>query len=127
MTKRLCVWNLSPETTREDLHSLFGQVARVVSINVPTQPDHDDQSMGLGFVEIETGDLAGVIEKVHITDLNGRTIQVRESLPSRIAIQRVGKQSGHQGDVNVPVRRPERRPARGAAGGRPDPTLRRLW
>jgi RNA recognition motif-containing protein len=126
MTKRLCVWNLSPETTREDLHSLFGQVARVIAINVPTQSDNDDQSMGLGFVEIETGDLAGVIEKVHITELNGRTMQVCESLPSRIAVQRVGR-AGHPDDINVPVRRIERQPVDGATEERPDPTLRRLW
>jgi RNA recognition motif-containing protein len=81
MTKRLSVWNLSPETTPEDLYSIFGQVARVVSISIPAQPNHDDRLTRLGFVEIETSDLPGLIEKVRITELNGRTMQVRESLP----------------------------------------------
>ena len=81
MTKRLSVWNLSPETTREDLYSIFGQMARVISISIPIQPDHDDQLTRLGFVEIDTPDLPGVIQKVRITELNGLTMQVRESPP----------------------------------------------
>ena len=111
MTKRLCVWNLAWDTTREDLYSLFGQVARVIAIDIPTRPNASDRSMGLGFVEIETGDLPGVIEKIHITDLNGRTLQVCESLPSRVAVHRV------EGDVNVPVIRPRIRPKIGPAVG----------
>ena len=121
MTKRLCVWNLSSETTREDLYSLFGQVARVITIDVPTQPGNDDRSMGLGFVEIETGDLPGVIEKVRITQLNGRTMQVCESLPGRVAVQRVGK-SPHRDDVNTPVKRSEGRPPSSPTGGPPEPS-----
>lgn len=104
MTNRVCVWNLSPETTQEDLYALFGQVARVISVKIPTQPDNHDRSMGLGFVEIETGNLPGVIEKTRITELNGRTVGVGESLPSRIAVRRIGV-AAHQDGVNLPVRR----------------------
>jgi RNA recognition motif-containing protein len=96
MRKRLCVWNLSPETTPEDLYSLFGQVARVISIDIPTVPGNG-QSMELGFVEIETVDLSRVIRKVLITELDGQTLEVCESLPRQIARRKIEIAPAHDG------------------------------
>jgi RNA recognition motif-containing protein len=114
MKRRLCVWNLSPETTRDDLYSLFGQVSQVISIDFPPtasgadlSPDTSigapiDPSTAFGFIEIDTGDLAGVIDKVHITELNGRTVQVSESVPDLVAVHLVPAKGPVQGSGLAP-------------------------
>lgn len=89
MQKRLCVWNLSPETTPEDLYSLFGQVTRVISVDIPSVPANADRSMQVGFVEIETADLPHVIQKFLITELDGRTLEISESLPNHVVGGRI--------------------------------------
>lgn len=78
LTTRLCVWNLSPETTPEDLHSLFGQVSRVISIEIPGSRDSND-SQKFAFVEIDAVSIEDVILKLNITELDGRKLEVQES------------------------------------------------
>jgi RNA recognition motif-containing protein len=90
MKKKLCVWNLSPETTCDDLHSLFAQISRVISIEIPTLA-HVGRSMEWGFVEIETGNLKSVIDKVGITELDGRTLHVHVSSPEASTLRSGGE------------------------------------
>jgi RNA recognition motif-containing protein len=80
MTTRLYVGNLSPETVAEDLHSLFGQVAKVISVEVHTRRD-SSWIPGSGVVEIETGNVENVISKLGISELDGRMLRVQVARP----------------------------------------------
>jgi RNA recognition motif-containing protein len=70
----LSVGNLSPETTAEDLESLFGQMARVVSVRTV------GGSTGCGFVEVEAGvGVSEVISRMGVTEIDGRSLDVLET------------------------------------------------
>lgn len=80
MAKKLYVGNLSYGTTADSLKDAFSKVGSVVSANVITDK-MTGRSRGFGFVEMEDADAAGAVEKMHGTDLDGRTLTVNEARP----------------------------------------------
>lgn len=78
MTTSSYVSNLSPETTPEDLWSLFAQVAQVAAVEIVARPA-PRPSRGFGFVRIRTTmSSEGVISKMGITDIDGRSLRLRQ-------------------------------------------------
>ena len=80
MIKRLYVANLSPETTSDDLNSIFGQVAKVVSVRIPTRRN-SSWTLGFGYVEIDTANVTEASSKLNIIELAGRRLWVQEARP----------------------------------------------
>ena len=85
MSVRLYVGNLSPATTRDDLNSLFGQVARVISIEIENPPGTECSS-GLGFVELDARNVEDVVFKLNITEVDGRRLRVQRTRPKSSAV-----------------------------------------
>ena len=85
MATRLYVGNLSPETTRDDLNSLFGQVARVISVEIENRPATEG-SPGLGSVEIDAGNVEDVVFKLGITEVDGRRLRVQRTRPKSCTV-----------------------------------------
>jgi RNA recognition motif-containing protein len=82
MTTRLYVGNLSPETTRDDLNSLFGQVALVISVEIENR-----LAAGcLGYVEVDAGNIGDVVFKLDITEVDGRRLSVQRTRPKSSAV-----------------------------------------
>jgi cold-inducible RNA-binding protein len=81
MSAKLFVGNLSPETTTDELRSLFSEVGVVDSCQLIMGPD-TSRSKGFGFIEmssVESADAAK--EKFNGQVLNGRTIKVDDAKP----------------------------------------------
>lgn len=81
MAKNLFVGSL-PFTVAEDaLGQLFAQCGQVQSVNI-IRDKYSGQSRGFGFVEMSTDEEAKIaIEKLNGSNMEGRTIVVKEALP----------------------------------------------
>ena len=76
---KIFVTKLSWDTTDQDLEDLFGQYGNVEEAKVIKDRD-TGRSRGFAFVEMSDDDAARqAIEELHETDLDGRTIVVREA------------------------------------------------
>jgi RNA recognition motif-containing protein len=76
MSKKLYVSSMPYNTSSEDVNKLFSRVGKVVSAKVITNSS-TGLGKGFGFVEMETEqDAVNAIEKLHGSDLGGRTISV---------------------------------------------------
>lgn len=76
MQAKLYVWNISEDTTEEELQKVFEQVGPVVSADI-TKDEETGKSTGLGFVVMESKDDAGVaITKFNDYPLNGQELVV---------------------------------------------------
>src|SRR5689334_3833378 len=80
MSKKICVGNLSYQTTEADLTSLFEQVGQVDSVSVITDRD-TGRSKGFAFVEMSNDDAEKAIAQLNGTEVNGRTLTVNEARP----------------------------------------------
>ncbi len=76
---KIFVTKLSFSTTEEDLEDLFGQYGDVANVKVIMDSD-TGRSRGFAFIEMDDEEAAReAIEELNATDLDGRTIIVRES------------------------------------------------
>ncbi|MFZ5643747.1 MAG: RNA recognition motif domain-containing protein [Bacillota bacterium] len=74
----LYVGNLPWATRAEDLKEVFSRYGQVTGARVITDRE-TGRSRGFGFVEVEEGDAAQIIEALNGKDLNGRIITVNEA------------------------------------------------
>jgi RNA recognition motif-containing protein len=75
---KLFVGNLAWSVGDQELESLFSQHGEVQSARVITDRD-TGRSRGFGFVEIETDDVAGVINATNGQEIGGRAVRVNEA------------------------------------------------
>ena len=81
MSVQLYVSNLSFDTSREQLQTLFAEVGKVESVRV-IQDRESGRSRGFGFVEMSTQEEgAAAIEKLNGHDLSGRALKVNAAKP----------------------------------------------
>lgn len=81
MAKNLFVAGLSYNTTSDGLNKHFSEMGTVTSAQVISDK-YTGQSKGFGFVEMSTEDEAKLaMDKLNGSDLDGRTIVVKEARP----------------------------------------------
>ena len=81
MSAKLFVGNLSPDTTGDELRTLFGEVGVVESCNVITDRD-TGRSKGFAFVQMDSTETANAAkEKLNGLDLRGLALKVDEAKP----------------------------------------------
>lgn len=81
MVKNLFVAGLSYNTTSDGLNKHFSEMGTVTSAQV-INDKYTGQSKGFGFVEMSTEDEAKLaMDKLNGSDLDGRTIVVKEARP----------------------------------------------
>lgn len=81
MATRLYVGNLSYDTTKEDLRTLFEQAGTVVSCDLAVDR-YTDKSKGFAFVEMASQEEADkAIEQCNGSNLQGRELTVNEARP----------------------------------------------
>lgn len=80
LNKKLYVGNISYETTKDELTEFFGTYGAVEDAYIPLDK-HSNLPRGFAFVTMKTADADAAIEGASGTDLQGRTIDVKESLP----------------------------------------------
>ena len=81
MSMKLYVGNLSFQTSRDDLNSLFAQAGTVESAAV-VEDRETGRSRGFGFVEMSSKEEAQkAIEQFNGKEVNGRNLNVNEAKP----------------------------------------------
>ena len=78
MQAKLFVGNLPWSVGDPELEDLFRDQGTIQSARVITDRD-TGRSRGFGFVEIETGNVAAVIQAVNGREIDGRQIRVNEA------------------------------------------------
>jgi RNA recognition motif-containing protein len=78
VTVKLFVGNLAWSVGDQELEAFFSSHGDVQSARVITDRD-TGRSRGFGFVEIDTNDVAGVINATNGQEINGRAIRVNEA------------------------------------------------
>jgi len=88
MTNKLFVGSLDYSTTDSQLAEHFATIGKVLSAKVIVDK-YTGQGKGFGFVEMETEEIAKeAMNKLNGTQLNGRTIAVKEAKPQEDRNQR---------------------------------------
>jgi RNA recognition motif-containing protein len=83
MSARLFVGNLSPETTTDELRTLFSEVGVVDSCQLIMGPD-TGRAKGFGIIEMGSAESADAAkEKFNGQILNGRMLKVNDPKPKR--------------------------------------------
>jgi len=96
MAKNLFVAGLSYDTTSDSLNKHFSEVGTVTSAQV-IMDKYTNQSKGFGFVEMATEDEAKLaMDKLNGSDLDGRTIVVKEARPREEFGSRGGQRNNFQ-------------------------------
>ncbi len=91
------VGNLSFNATEDDIQEAFAQYGEVSSVNI-IKDRETGRSRGFAFVEMPDGEQAKeAIEKVNLTEIDGRSITVNEARPKRDRPRRGGGGGGHRG------------------------------
>lgn len=80
LNKKLYVGNISYDTTREDLMEFFSEYGSVLDVYVPVDRE-SGLPRGFAFVTMANDNADKAIENASGTSLQGRTIEVKESLP----------------------------------------------
>ncbi len=81
MTNKLFIGSLDYTTTDAQLDAHFATLGKVLSAKVIIDR-YTGQGKGFGFVEMETPELAKeAMDKLNGTQLNGRSIVVKEAKP----------------------------------------------
>jgi RNA recognition motif-containing protein len=81
MSTKLYVGNLSFETSKDDLQTMFAEAGTVESVSL-IEDRETGRSRGFGFVEMSTKEEgAAAIEKFNGHDLGGRALKVNEAKP----------------------------------------------
>jgi RNA recognition motif-containing protein len=83
MAAKLFVGNLSPDTTGDELRTLFSGVGEVDSCQLITDRD-SGRSKGFAFIEMKsTDDANSAKEKFNGQDLHGKQLKVNDAKPKR--------------------------------------------
>ena len=81
MSAKLFVGNLSPETTSDELSTLFSEVGAVDSCNLIMDRE-TERSKGFAFIEMNSREAADAAkEKFDGQDLHGRALKVNDAKP----------------------------------------------
>ncbi|MFY9555457.1 MAG: RNA-binding protein [Blastocatellia bacterium] len=81
MSAKLFVGNLSPDTTGDELRSLFSEVGEVDSCQLIVDRD-SGRSKGFAFIEMNSKDNADTAkEKFNGQDLHGKALKVNDAKP----------------------------------------------
>lgn len=81
MTNKLFIGSLDYATTDAQLEEHFASIGKVLSAKVIVDRN-TGQGKGFGFVEMENEEMAKTaMDKLNGSDLNGRTIAVKEAKP----------------------------------------------
>jgi RNA recognition motif-containing protein len=79
MTARLFVGNLSPDTSGDELRTLFSEVGEVDSCQLITDRD-SGRSKGFAFITMNSQENANSAkEKLNGQDLNGKPLKVNDA------------------------------------------------
>ena len=79
-SKKLYVGNISYETTKEDIVNFFAEYGEVKDVYIPTDRD-TGAPRGFAFVTMVKEEADAAIENLSGVELQGRVIDVKESLP----------------------------------------------
>ncbi len=94
MSMKLYVGNLSFDTSRDDLETLFAKAGTVESVAL-IEDRETGRSRGFGFVEMSTKEEgAAAIEQFNGKDVGGRALNVNEAKPRE---DRAGAGGGRNG------------------------------
>jgi RNA recognition motif-containing protein len=81
MNFRLYVANLSPETTQQDLQTMFSEAGAVTLVEVVMDPK-SGRSRGFAFITMPSQEEAEkAVEMFNGKDMNGRILRVNITLP----------------------------------------------
>ncbi len=80
MAKSLYVGNLPFSATEEDLRTMFAQFGAVTKVNLITDRE-TGRPRGFGFVEVEGGDVEGIVRALDGYRMSGRVLKVNEAKP----------------------------------------------
>ena len=81
MSAKLFVGNLSPETTSDELSTLFSEAGVVDSCNLIMDRE-TERSKGFAFIEMNSKEAADTAkEKFNGQDLHGRALKVNDAKP----------------------------------------------
>ena len=81
MTMKLYVGNLSFDTSKDDLQTMFAAAGKVESVSL-IEDRETGRSRGFGFVEMSTKEEgAAAVDQFNGKDLDGRTLKVNEAKP----------------------------------------------
>ena len=81
MSAKLFIGNLSPDTSSDELSTLFGEVGVVNSCHLITDRD-TGRSKGFAFIEMNSKEAADAAkEKFNGQDLHGRALKVNDAKP----------------------------------------------
>jgi len=85
ISSKVFVGNLSFDTTRDELQTLFAEVGEIVQVVVPTDRS-TGQQRGFAFVEFSSAEHAAqAIQKFEGFELGGRRLRVNEATSERPA------------------------------------------
>ncbi len=76
---KIYVGNLSFDTTLEDVQAVFSEYGDVKDCFLPS--DYDGNPRGFAFVTLNDHNALKAIEELDGTELGGRTLNVKKSLP----------------------------------------------
>ena len=80
---KIFVGNLAREVNESDLEEAFGEFGKVKETKV-IRDIFSQESKGFGFVEmLSQTEANAAIEKLNVTDLKGKVIQVNKARPER--------------------------------------------
>ena len=78
---KMYVGNLSFDTTKQDLETLFSQHGEVTDVHLPTDRE-TGRPRGFGFVTMDSAQaMESAIKEIDGTDVDGRTLKVNEAKP----------------------------------------------
>ena len=80
MSKSIYVGNLPWSATEDQVRNLFSQYGTVNSVNLVSDRE-TGRARGFGFVEMADGDVAGAIQALDGSSLDGRSLKVNEAQP----------------------------------------------
>ena len=81
MNNKLYVGNLSFDTSKDDLQTMFAAAGTVESVSL-IEDRETGRSRGFGFVEMSTKEEGNAaVEQFNGKDLDGRTLKVNEAKP----------------------------------------------
>ena len=83
MSAKLFVGNLSPDTSGDELRTLFSEVGEVDSCQLITDRD-SGRSKGFAFIEMNSQENADTAkEKLNGHDLHGKPLKVNDAKPRK--------------------------------------------
>lgn len=78
---KMYVGNLSFDTTKQDLESMFSEFGAVTDVHLPEDRE-SGRPRGFAFVTMDSKDaMSKAIEAIDGTDVGGRTLKVNEAKP----------------------------------------------